>query len=170
MTPQKEDDSGKRTRRFNVRFTDSEYADLKEFVETKTNYKLSEFIREAIKIYREHIENPLQQNTIGMSKEVMKLLKELQENQKKIMNGQKSEVVMRKAIKEKLNHINGNLYTKEIEIVSNFFDEYPKTHAYVKEIRTADIIEETGLEQKVVLWILTKSGLFETKGRGWVKK
>lgn len=165
-----EPEAEKRTRRFNVRFKETQFKELKDFVEKETNYTLSEFVREAIKEKRERKENPNQQNNIGMSKEVMKLLKDIQENQKKLLNGQKPEVIIRNAIKEKLNHINGNLYTKEIEIVSKFFDEYPKKHAYIKNITLEDIIKETGLDQKVVIWILNKSGLFETKGPGWIKK
>jgi len=102
-------DYEKRTRRFNVRFTESEYNNLKDFVDTKTNYKLSEFIREAIKIYREKIENPTQTNNVGVSKEILKMFKRLEENQKQIMNDQKSEAIIHNEMKEKLNNINGNL-------------------------------------------------------------
>ncbi|KKN22608.1 hypothetical protein LCGC14_0913420 [marine sediment metagenome] len=165
----------RRTRRFNIRFTESEYENLKEFVESNTNLKLSEFIRQSIKEKRERIENPIQHNNVGISKDVMKMIRNMQETQKKMNQRLDNRNIILQGIKERFNHENGVKggkldISKETEIIRSFFTTYKKEHQYIKQIPASEIIKSTGLNQKTVLYVLQNSELFETKGKGWVMK
>jgi len=58
---------------------ESEYEDFKAFVETKTHYTMSNFIREAMNYYKRYLENPIIQNNIQITPELTEAIKRLNE-------------------------------------------------------------------------------------------
>ena len=106
---------------------------------------------------------------MGMSKEVMKVIRELELGQKKLNQRLDNRNVILEGIKERFNDENGEKdYSKETEIISSYFTTYKKEHQYVKQLTASDIISGTGLNQKTVLYVLQNSGLFDPKGKGWI--
>ena len=155
--------SEKRTRKFNIAFTDSEHDRIKQYAE-KSELSISEFIREAIRNKIRTIEHPEYYN--GIVKEVKNGLHQ----QKTRANHQQVEIDYKLAtLKEQFSQLKTissqkvtNLYQSDVERIRAVLRE--KSEATMAEIQKA-----TKLDKEVLNKILTDNRIFSTNLKGKYK-
>lgn len=163
----------KRTVKVIFRYSEGELEAFKKFLQENNIHNQSNFIRDAIKHERERIENPIQENSMGVSKETIQLIKSQGEAIKKLSQRLDNRNVILEGIKERFNHMNGKDkkdYSNEIKTIKNYFTQYEQENQYVRPLTVQEIIDGTKLDKGDVLHVLTESGFFKSKGKGWVVK